>query len=160
MVTTWLLDETPGHTPLWQVFWIYGVLVSHLLFGSILYLFRAVDTPTLALMLSGFVLYTAWIMRVVWRNAFNVGNPLYGHIARALTVAWALNTVLVSGFLLLAESHVSIHTWPAEGRAAVDVYTCGEARPDRAHEVFLARLGPSAAEVVTLRRGERIERLP
>ncbi len=66
----------------------------------------------------------------------------------------------VSGFLLLAESHVSIHTWPAEGRAAVDVYTCGEARPDRAHEVFLARLGPSAAEVVTLRRGERIERLP
>ena len=101
MVTTWLLDETPGHTPLWQVFWIYGVLVSHLLFGSILYLFRAVDTPTLALMLAGFVLYTAWIMRVVWRNAFNVGNPLYGHIARALTVAWALNTVLISGFLLL-----------------------------------------------------------
>lgn len=66
----------------------------------------------------------------------------------------------VSGFLLLAESHVSIHTWPSEGRAAVDVYTCGDARPQRAHEVFLARLGPNAVEVVTLRRGERIERLP
>ena len=70
MVTTWFLDETPGRTPLWQVFWIYGVLASHLLFGSILYLFRAVDTTTLALMLTGFVLYTAWIMRTVWRNAF------------------------------------------------------------------------------------------
>ena len=60
MVTTWLLDETPGHTPLWQVFWIYGVLVSHLLFGSILYLFRVVDTPALALMLAGFVLPLRW----------------------------------------------------------------------------------------------------
>ncbi|MFO0683255.1 MAG: adenosylmethionine decarboxylase [Sandaracinus sp.] len=66
----------------------------------------------------------------------------------------------VSGFLLLAESHVSIHTWPSERRAAVDVYTCGDARPDRAHEVFLARLAPSTVEVVTLRRGARIERLP
>lgn len=66
----------------------------------------------------------------------------------------------VSGFLLLAESHVSIHTWPSEHRAAVDVYTCGDARPDRAHEVFLARLAPTSVDMVTLRRGERIERLP
>ncbi len=101
MVTTWFLDETPGRTPLWQVFWLYGVLASHLLFGLILYLFRSVDTPTLAVMLAAFVLYTAWIMRAVWRNAFNVRNALYGHIARALTVAWALNTVLVCAFLWL-----------------------------------------------------------
>lgn len=66
----------------------------------------------------------------------------------------------VSGVLLLAESHVSIHTWPALGRAAVDVYTCGEASPQRAHEVLLARLRPTSTELVTLRRGERIELVP
>ena len=31
----------------------------------------------------------------------------------------------VSGVVLLAESHVSIHTWPERFYAAVDVYTCG-----------------------------------
>ena len=32
----------------------------------------------------------------------------------------------VSGFVLLAESHISIHTWPEHRYAAVDIYTCGE----------------------------------
>ena len=101
MVTTWFLDEKPGHTPLWLAFWVYGVLVSHALFGAILLLYRDVGTPPLTALLAGFVLYTAWIMRTVWCNAFNVGNPLYGHMARALTVVWSLNAVLVSLFLLL-----------------------------------------------------------
>lgn len=101
MVTTWFLDEKPGHTRLWVAFWVYGVLVSQLLFGSILFAFRAMGTPALAAALAGFIVYTAWIMRTVWRNAFNVDNPVYGHMARALTVAWALNAVLVSLFLLL-----------------------------------------------------------
>lgn len=101
MVTTWLLDETPGHTRLWVAFWLYGVLVSHLLFGAILLSFRAMSTPALAAILLAFLVYTAWIMRTVWRNAFNVANPVFGHMARSLTVVWALNAVLVSLFLLL-----------------------------------------------------------
>jgi len=32
----------------------------------------------------------------------------------------------VSGVLLIAESHLSIHTWPADGKATLDVYTCGD----------------------------------
>jgi S-adenosylmethionine decarboxylase proenzyme len=32
----------------------------------------------------------------------------------------------VSGVLLIAESHLSVHTWPEHGFAAVDVFTCGE----------------------------------
>lgn len=32
----------------------------------------------------------------------------------------------VSGLVLLQESHLSIHTWPEHGYAAVDIYTCGE----------------------------------
>lgn len=31
----------------------------------------------------------------------------------------------VSGFILIAESHISIHTWPEYGYAAVDIFTCG-----------------------------------
>lgn len=100
-VTTWFLDDKPGHTPLWRAFWVYGVLVSHVLFGAILLVFREVSTPVIAAILAAFVAYTAWIMRTVWCNAFNVRNAVYGHIARALTVAWALNTVLVSLFLFL-----------------------------------------------------------
>ena len=35
----------------------------------------------------------------------------------------------VTVLCLLSESHISIHTWPEEGKAAVDVYTCGNCDP-------------------------------
>ena len=96
-----LADDVRGNTRLWIVFWIYGVLVSHALFGAILYFYRQLGTPLLGLALAGFVAYTAWIMRAVWVNAFNVDNENLGHIARFLTVAWSLNAALVSAFLFL-----------------------------------------------------------
>jgi len=37
----------------------------------------------------------------------------------------------VSGVLILAESHLAVHTWPERGFAAVDLFTCG-ARPHSA----------------------------
>ena len=37
----------------------------------------------------------------------------------------------VSGVAVLAESHLSIHTWPERGYAAVDVFMCGRAEPRR-----------------------------
>ena len=36
----------------------------------------------------------------------------------------------VTVLALLSESHISIHTWPEKGTAAVDIYTCGECRPE------------------------------
>ncbi|WP_320666846.1 adenosylmethionine decarboxylase [Prochlorococcus sp. MIT 1307] len=50
----------------------------------------------------------------------------------------------VTGLALLAESHISIHTWPENGYAAVDVFTCGDhTMPEKACEIlrqeFLAR---------------------
>jgi S-adenosylmethionine decarboxylase len=39
----------------------------------------------------------------------------------------------VTALALLAESHISVHTWPEHGYAAVDIFTCGEtAQPQRA----------------------------
>ena len=32
----------------------------------------------------------------------------------------------LTGIVLLAESHISIHTWPERGEAAIDVFTCGK----------------------------------
>lgn len=101
MIAKFFSSEARGNTPLWLVFWFYGVLVSHACFGAILFFYRALETSTVAVLLAGFILYTAWIMRSVWVNAFNVANETYGHLARYLTVAWALNAVLVSGFLFL-----------------------------------------------------------
>ena len=43
----------------------------------------------------------------------------------------------VTGLALLAESHISIHTWPESGYAAVDVFTCGDhTMPEQACEVL------------------------
>jgi S-adenosylmethionine decarboxylase len=49
----------------------------------------------------------------------------------------------VSGVAVLAESHISIHTWPDAGYAALDVFMCGKANPDACipilREAFRAR---------------------
>lgn len=102
MDTTFLSPDTRGNTPLWQAFWVHGVLVSHAYFATILYLFPRVATPVIAALLAGFVAYTAVITRSVWINACNTRNETLGEIARFLTVAWALNAVLMSGFLLMS----------------------------------------------------------
>lgn len=53
----------------------------------------------------------------------------------------AFSTIGVSGAVIIAESHLSIHTWPEYGFAAVDIFTCGATlRPDRAVAVLIERL--------------------
>jgi S-adenosylmethionine decarboxylase proenzyme len=60
----------------------------------------------------------------------------------------------VSGVVILAESHISIHTWPEQGFAAVDLLSCGSrsAALD-AIEYLRQRLMPSSVRVETLPRG-------
>lgn len=60
----------------------------------------------------------------------------------------------VTGVALLAESHISIHTWPEEGLAAVDIFVCGEkAAPESALTVICGHLGGCVI------KRHRIERL-
>ncbi len=49
----------------------------------------------------------------------------------------------VTAFYILAESHISIHTWPEQGSAAVDIYYCGEKKAvEKAAEILLSSLSP------------------
>ncbi len=59
----------------------------------------------------------------------------------------------VSGVVVVEESHLSIHTWPEFGYAAVDVFTCGECDPPRAHEFLAEALGAARSEVMSVQRG-------
>lgn len=69
------------------------------------------------------------------------------------TVAHQFTPQGVSVVVVIEESHLSIHTWPEEGYAAVDFYTCGECVPEKAHAVLSAGLGAEGTEIVTLHRG-------
>ncbi len=60
----------------------------------------------------------------------------------------------VSGVAVLAESHISIHTWPEHGFAALDIFMCGDAEPDRAIPVLRRAFEPATMQVDTLLRGD------
>jgi S-adenosylmethionine decarboxylase len=54
---------------------------------------------------------------------------------------------------LLAESHASIHTWPCEGYAAVDLYTCGDkTQTHRAAEFLKTKLRAQTCEQKEIQR--------
>lgn len=60
----------------------------------------------------------------------------------------------VSGAVIISESHLTIHTWPEYGYAAVDVFTCGDViDPWQAHQFLRQRLDPERDSAVELKRG-------
>jgi S-adenosylmethionine decarboxylase proenzyme len=62
----------------------------------------------------------------------------------------------VSGMIVIAESHLSIHTWPEHGYAAVDIFTCGpRLTPEAAIAVLTRRFGASPPEILEISRGAR-----
>ncbi|MEX2628747.1 MAG: adenosylmethionine decarboxylase [Tistlia sp.] len=60
----------------------------------------------------------------------------------------------VSGVAVLAESHISIHTWPERGYAALDVFMCGDARPEACVPVLREAFRPKELAVDDLLRGK------
>jgi S-adenosylmethionine decarboxylase len=59
----------------------------------------------------------------------------------------------VTGFLLLEESHLSIHTWPEQAYAAVDLFSCGATEPGLAVDVLRSALGAGRVCQVRVVRG-------
>ena len=59
----------------------------------------------------------------------------------------------VSGVAVLAESHISIHTWPERDYAAVDVFMCGGCAPYRSLPVFKRAFSPTSVQLCEQRRG-------
>jgi S-adenosylmethionine decarboxylase proenzyme len=60
----------------------------------------------------------------------------------------------VSGVVVIAESHLSIHTWPEYGYAAIDIFTCGTTvEPEKAAETLLEKLRAKNHSLMEIQRG-------
>jgi S-adenosylmethionine decarboxylase len=60
----------------------------------------------------------------------------------------------VSGVAVLAESHISIHTWPEAGYAALDVFMCGNTVPERCVPILKEAFAAKRVGVSELLRGQ------
>ena len=62
----------------------------------------------------------------------------------------------ITGFILLAESHLSLHTWPELDYIAVDIFTCGDQADGRAAIAYLEQaLSPRRVEIQKVLRGRQ-----
>ena len=60
----------------------------------------------------------------------------------------------VTGILSIAESHISIHTWPEFNYAAADIFTCGSSfQPKDAAQVLIELFESQSPEITEVRRG-------
>ena len=61
----------------------------------------------------------------------------------------------ITGVVLLAESHIAIHTWPEFNYIAIDIYTCGDkANPQKALEYLKKEFQPKKVEIKKIKRGK------
>jgi len=60
----------------------------------------------------------------------------------------------ISGLIVIAESHLTIHTWPEYGYAAVDIFTCGDViKPEIAASYIIKNLECNNPSIVEMKRG-------
>ena len=60
----------------------------------------------------------------------------------------------ISGVVVIAESHLSIHTWPEYRYAAVDIFSCGDTlQPDVAASYLVEQFGAERTSMVEMQRG-------
>jgi len=62
----------------------------------------------------------------------------------------------VSGVAVLAESHISIHSWPEHNYAALDIFMCGQTQPEACIEVLREAFSPSRVAVSEFLRGRGV----
>ena len=75
---------------------------------------------------------------------------------RTLLVTHKFSPQGVSGVAILAESHISVHTWPEIGYGAFDVFMCGDAEPMKAVGVLSRAFGTMDVRVKELLRGDGV----
>jgi S-adenosylmethionine decarboxylase len=59
----------------------------------------------------------------------------------------------ISGVAVLAESHISIHTWPERDYAAIDIFMCGECDPVKALPAIKKGFQPERVQLAEQKRG-------
>ena len=59
----------------------------------------------------------------------------------------------VTGVAMLAESHISVHTWPEYSYAAFDIFMCGKCDPYKSLQTLEERLLPAKTEITEIKRG-------
>lgn len=60
----------------------------------------------------------------------------------------------VSGVAVLAESHISVHTWPENRFAAFDVFMCGNTKPELCIDIMREAFEAERVEVQEILRGK------
>ena len=63
------------------------------------------------------------------------------------------NPLGVSGVIIIQESHLTIHTWPEYGYAAIDVFTCGKIYMERGIDFLKEEFKAKSSEVKKMGRG-------
>ncbi len=64
----------------------------------------------------------------------------------------------ISGFVIIAESHISIHTFPEKGYFSIDIFSCKEFDMDRAFEIIKSYFMTDKLEIRTTNRGTEFPR--
>ena len=60
----------------------------------------------------------------------------------------------ITGVVLLAESHIALHSWPEIDYLAIDIFTCGEkAMPQKALECLKEKFQPKRVQIQKIKRG-------
>ena len=59
----------------------------------------------------------------------------------------------ISGVAVLAESHISVHTWPELNYAAFDIFMCGKCEPKEAVKILEQRFRPNKTFIESIKRG-------
>ena len=88
------------------------------------------------------------VQRALLRAAEEAGATIVGEVFHKFS------PIGVTGIICIAESHISIHTWPEHAYAAVDIFTCGEDfKPRKAANFIAESLQSRQCDITEVQRG-------
>ena len=89
------------------------------------------------------------LRRILWQAALAANNtPLKTSIHKFTGQG-------ITGVVILAESHIAVHTWPECHYMAVDIFTCGKkSMPYRALEYLKEQFKPKKVKIMFIKRGK------